>query len=263
MREEKKKAVAPVVGADKVEASAKDPDVHDICDICGRARPPKNGRHRGLYLCSSCENIAGAMNRRPEAVRALARHMGLALVAETEQAAPSPAVRDEIEAELKQVLAENVALANVNEGLRFQLDDLRAELTAAQVVAKWSPSSSDGAIIPDGYESLLSVLADAVEQAANGKGKARHAVEGQAFGEQLICVITRELGPGFPLGQARKKIVESTRLPWPQARAELLGAINYLAARIIVGDEQVDQGQPAAVSSLPTPVELLSVDEAA
>ena len=55
----------------------------------------------------------------------------------------------------------------------------------------------------------------------------------EPFSSQLICAIPKRLGPGgecFCLGQAVKKICESRRLPPERARAELLGAINYLAA---------------------------------
>ena len=87
--------------------------------------------------------------------------------------------------------------------------------------------------IPEGYESLGSVLAEAVAQAAGGKGAERHAEKGEPFSDQLIMSIPKRLGPGgecFCLGQAVKKICESRRLPPDRARAELLGAVNYIAA---------------------------------
>ena len=87
--------------------------------------------------------------------------------------------------------------------------------------------------IPEGYEALGEALAAAVEQAARGKGSERHAEKGEAFSDQLIFEIPRRLGAcgsGFLLGQAVKKIYESARLGPERARAELLGAINYLAA---------------------------------
>lgn len=83
------------------------------------------------------------------------------------------------------------------------------------------------------YDSLQRVLTDALLQAAEGKGKARHAVEGELFDRQPILEITRRLGPGYPLGQAVKKIYESQRLEPEAAVKELLGAINYCAAAII------------------------------
>lgn len=87
--------------------------------------------------------------------------------------------------------------------------------------------------IPEGYEALGLALGEAVAQAACGKGAERHAEKGERFSDQLIFEIPRRLGPGgecFCLGQALKKICESRRLPQARARAELLGAINYLAA---------------------------------
>lgn len=87
--------------------------------------------------------------------------------------------------------------------------------------------------IPEGYESLGLALGEAVAQAARGKGADRHAEKGEPFSDQLIMSIPKRLGPGgecFCLGQAAKKIFESRRLAPAPARAELLGAINYIAA---------------------------------
>ena len=87
--------------------------------------------------------------------------------------------------------------------------------------------------IPKGYETLGEALAAAVEQAAVGKGAGRHSYDGELFSDQLIFEIPRRLGAcgsGFLLGQAVKKIYESVRLEPERARAEILGAINYLAA---------------------------------
>lgn len=87
--------------------------------------------------------------------------------------------------------------------------------------------------IPEGYEALGLALGEAIAQAACGKGSERHAEKGEAFFDQPILEIPRRLGEGgvcAPLYQAVKKIYESRRLPPDRARAELLGAINYLAA---------------------------------
>lgn len=87
--------------------------------------------------------------------------------------------------------------------------------------------------IPEGYEALGLALGEAVAQASRGKGADRHAESGEKFSDQLIMSIPKRLGPGgecFCLGQALKKICESRRLPPDRARAELLGAINYIAA---------------------------------
>lgn len=101
----------------------------------------------------------------------------------------------------------------------------------------------------DNYTELRRVLNDAIKQASEGKGKARHA-SGEPFTQQPICALTRWLGLGFPLGQAIKKCQEAYRMANPLDRvllnpamaeisdnaavAELLGAINYLAAAVIV-----------------------------
>ena len=91
---------------------------------------------------------------------------------------------------------------------------------------------------PGPYNSLSVVLREAFEQASAGKGRERHA-SGEPFERQTICQTTRAHGIGFATGQAEKKARESHRLLTMEngkdrAVAELLGAINYLAAAIIV-----------------------------
>ena len=79
------------------------------------------------------------------------------------------------------------------------------------------------------------------EAHARSKGVERHALsDTQPFDKQPICDIARQLGLGAPLGQAMKKILESQQLSRfsGRAKAELLGAINYIAAAVIVLDEQ-------------------------
>jgi len=93
-----------------------------------------------------------------------------------------------------------------------------------------------------GYEKLAGVLTSALLQAAIGKGKSRHALEGEPFEAQKICEITRRVGLGYPLGQAVKKAYESTRLG-NRGPAELLGAINYLAAAYLVMEEELSSVQ--------------------
>ena len=90
------------------------------------------------------------------------------------------------------------------------------------------------------YDRLYKVLMLALEQASEGKGSERHA-NGEAFEKQKICEISRRLGSNdYNLGQAVKKIYESKRLPKERAIAELLGAINYIAAGIIILEESED-----------------------
>ena len=82
------------------------------------------------------------------------------------------------------------------------------------------------------YTILAEVLQRAYDQAANGKGKARH---GQAlpFGEQPMQQLIKLYGLGFALGQAGKKMQESQRMDTEKAVHELLGAIVYIAGAVI------------------------------
>lgn len=98
------------------------------------------------------------------------------------------------------------------------------------------------------YEKLRRIFQAAIDQAAHGKGKERHAENGEHFEDQQICEITRRVGIGFPLGQAIKKAIESCRLPGARGEAELLGAMNYLAAAAIVrGESDLDGGIEAYI----------------
>ncbi len=89
------------------------------------------------------------------------------------------------------------------------------------------------------YKSLMDVFHGAINQAVTGKGKKRHATD-ENFEDQLICVIPKILGkesvPGINgvLFQAIKKIIESNRLEKNAAIREIYGAINYLAAAVII-----------------------------
>lgn len=103
---------------------------------------------------------------------------------------------------------------------------------------------------PEGYESLARVLQEALDQAAAGKGKERHANEGEAFEDQQIVQLGEWLGSNhFQLGQAAKKLLESARLPPDRARREILGAINYAAAAVIQQDRLDARPIPAEVQA--------------
>lgn len=95
--------------------------------------------------------------------------------------------------------------------------------------------------LPKPYELLKAVLEDAYEQAAFGKGKDRHA-NGKPFDRQPILEIGRMVGVGYQTGQAMKKCQEATgmiaRGNREAAIAELLGAINYCAAAVLLIREQ-------------------------
>lgn len=85
------------------------------------------------------------------------------------------------------------------------------------------------------YDSLRAVLERAARQAESGKGKLRHALDGEPFEQQQIVRLGEWMASThFEVGQACKKALESTRLPRGRAVAELLGAINYLAAAVLV-----------------------------
>jgi hypothetical protein len=100
-------------------------------------------------------------------------------------------------------------------------------------------------IIYEGYGRLFGVLNDAYAQAAIGKGKDRHA-NNEPFHEQDICTITKSEGHGFTRGQAIKKIKEAKRLSPASAIHELMGAIIYLAADIIVIEDEICRSEMEA-----------------
>ena len=90
-----------------------------------------------------------------------------------------------------------------------------------------------------GYESLRRVLDAAYEQAARGKGRERHALDGAGFDNQPMQRLIDAHGLGFATGQACKKAEEADGLrSQDAARRELLGAIVYLAGAIVWMDRQ-------------------------
>jgi hypothetical protein len=90
-------------------------------------------------------------------------------------------------------------------------------------------------LVTSEYQSLSTVLDEALAQAQSGKGKERHSC-GEPFEDQQICQIQRWQGsPDYATGQAVKKCLEISKLPDTEAKIrELLGAINYIAAAVIV-----------------------------
>lgn len=101
--------------------------------------------------------------------------------------------------------------------------------------------ASDGKPDPGEYASLKRVLRAAYEQAAFGKGRERHAND-KPFDCQPIMEIGRMVGIGYQLGQAMKKAQEAGGMSRKErhdaAKAELLGAINYLAAAYLQIEEE-------------------------
>ena len=85
-----------------------------------------------------------------------------------------------------------------------------------------------------GYGDLQSILQDAFDQSANGKGKERHAGQ-KAFDRQPIVEIGHMVGPGYAIGQAMKKsqaMTMQSRAQFEAAERELLGVIVYTAAAV-------------------------------
>jgi hypothetical protein len=102
------------------------------------------------------------------------------------------------------------------------------------------------------YDSLKSVLDEALAQASTGKGNERHAA-GRDFEDQPICVIPKLLldDEGVALlYQAIKKLQESLRLPPPMRRAERLGAINYIAASLLLPGCQLESTEEPFKSAI-------------
>jgi hypothetical protein len=113
------------------------------------------------------------------------------------------------------------------------LDKDREMKTSTHVMVNAYPAE-----VAEGYELLFDVLQEALNQAQFGKGRERHAEGGKGFHEQDICQEARDLGFAYPVGQARKKAKEALRLDPDRAIEDLLGAINYLAAVVIVIKER-------------------------
>lgn len=89
----------------------------------------------------------------------------------------------------------------------------------------------EGIATAEAYKTLEDILKAAYDHAATGKGKERHAA-GQKFEDQPIMVLQKLFTNG-PLFQAGKKMHESQGMDKEAAVKELLGAINYIAGRII------------------------------
>lgn len=90
-----------------------------------------------------------------------------------------------------------------------------------------------------GYEPLAQVLVEALDQAQHGKGKKCHA-NGKPFLEQPIMTGGRECGAGGLAFQARKKILEAMNCTDDtRAIGDYLGAINYVAALVLLRREQM------------------------
>ena len=142
----------------------------------------------------------------------------------------------------------NVRLKEENATLRSRLAGNEAERDRLNTLL-------GTAIIPaPGYETLTNVLRGALEQAADGKGKERHAnalpyaaQPMQTIGfllhsseGMLYQVIKKVQEANTQLENARRSGDEEALMAAKKfARSEMLGAINYLAGAIIYEDAHV------------------------
>ena len=98
----------------------------------------------------------------------------------------------------------------------------------------------------DNYSELKRVLEMAYSQAAEGKGKERHA-NGEKFEDQPIMTIAKGHGLGYQTGQAAKKLQEAHTLLKLRGKhaaiQEILGAINYAAAAVLLIEQMEDKGE--------------------
>ena len=91
------------------------------------------------------------------------------------------------------------------------------------------------------YYDLAKVFYSAFLQASAGKGMERHAYsDREPYSDQVLCEMDKRLGGNAigPRYQAVKKIYESARMEPDRAIKEILGAINYLAAAVIILNEK-------------------------
>lgn len=103
-----------------------------------------------------------------------------------------------------------------------------------------APLSENVLVAANGYTALLSVLRQAHDQAAMGKGKERHAND-KPFEQQRMLSIARTMkDPAASLAyQVSKKVTEGLQFDDPaRTVVELLGAINYLAGMVILVQER-------------------------
>lgn len=139
------------------------------------------------------------------------------------------------------VLVEERTWPEALEAFRRRLEAFRRRLED-MVSTPAEPSSDlcDSHETPD-YTPLLEALHGAYAQAAEGKGRERHA-DGRDFLDQPLCRIARHHGVGFATGQAAKKIEEQAGFAEVDRRiAELQGAIVYLAGAILVLEEETER----------------------
>lgn len=131
-------------------------------------------------------------------------------------------------------------------------DDVLAAVRGQLAVDSQTPKKLDHVSVGDifgplpaaqRYDRLKEVLTRAFNQAATGKGAARHGQD-LPFEQQPMQTLSRSLGSNVGLlYQAAKKAQESLRLDREHAVFELLGAINYLAGAVIFLEDRDGDGE--------------------
>jgi hypothetical protein len=224
----------------------------EICTVCGEERTLRH--HRKQWMCSMCINLMICVDNRPEMVAGLLRerHGGKYAAGEEltdRQVEALTEVCDPYKCEELQGAIKEIALAL--DGGTGTCDWTNMAEQVRRLVESKSPALEETEQhgyyhVPAGYSGLMGVFRMAVEQAAKGKGHVRHATE-EPFERQPSMEIARQVGIGYPLGQAVKKIYESQRLPDKAAGHELLGAIVYTAMGCLLLIEQIEGEQAEEV----------------
>ena len=121
-----------------------------------------------------------------------------------------------------------------------------SDLTDARRISGLDIILRDKESTSDNYSELKRVLGMAYNQAAEGKGKERHA-NGEKFEDQPIMTIAKGHGLGYQTGQAAKKLQEAHTLLKLRGKhaaiQEILGAINYAAAAVLLIEQMEDEGE--------------------
>ncbi len=224
--------------------------VATTCEMCGQKKKLRNVR--GKMACPTCEHIRRSAFNSPElTVAALEEFHGGEFF-------PSPGggvenhstltAIAELLGSVKGMPFKNLitTVETVRDAHRDAMAQLEERFEDPPILPLPGPGDFVQSLLCDDpqYDSLSVVLGKAMLQASEGKGKERHARPGVPFEKQKICENARRVGLGSPLGQAIKKTEESLRLG-DRGPAELLGAINYLAAAYIVMEEELRLEQAA------------------
>ena len=128
--------------------------------------------------------------------------------------------------------AEEIRFLNLE--LQKYKNDLNTVLDDRQKLECLLSDNANAIELNPKYDSLYKVLLSAYNQASCGKRKERHAND-EPFENQKIITLNKQIGSNHgAIFQACKKAQESARLPHDRAIMELLGAINYLAAAVIM-----------------------------